>query len=197
MKKFFETIYEKQIWGNGSGGGSSAEYNRQYIFLLRNFLIKNKIKSVVDLGCGDWQCTELIYKHLNIDYLGLDCVSSVIEENTKKFSKYKFKCTEFLNEEIPEAEVYILKDVLQHWSPKQIVDFLNRLIKKPFKFIIITNCCDQKENYKNEDINLENKSFSHTIKLNSQYYPLNQFNCKSWFTYNTKEVSIITPLGKA
>jgi len=193
MKKFFETIYEKQIWGNGSGGGSSAEYNRQYIHLLRNFMIKNHIKSVVDLGCGDWQCTELIYKHLPLEYLGLDCVKSVVEENMKKFPKYKFECCDFLNEEIPAAEVYILKDVLQHWSPKQIVEFLTKLTKKSFKFIIITNCCDQKENYKNEDVDLEKKSLTHTIKLHSKFYPLNQFHCKTWFTYNTKEVSIITP----
>lgn len=194
MKKFFETIYEKQIWGNGSGGGSAVEYNTCYIHLLRTFLIKNKIKKVVDLGCGDWQCTEMIYKHLNIDYLGLDCVDSVIQANIKKFPKYKFKCLDFLNENIPDAEVYILKDVLQHWSTKQIVEFLTKLTQKPFKFIIITNCCDQKENYKNEDIEIESKSLKYTIKLNSQFYPLNQFNCKRWFVYKTKEVSIISAI---
>jgi len=62
MEDFFTYTYENKIWGdnnnkeyNGSsGGGSDVDYNKNtYVPFLKNFISINKIKDIVDLGCGD------------------------------------------------------------------------------------------------------------------------------------------------
>ena len=42
-----------------------------------------KIKSVCDIGCGDWQFSQYI-DFKGFKYTGIDCVKSVIDENKKK-----------------------------------------------------------------------------------------------------------------
>lgn len=56
------------MWGNNnneykgsSGGGSDVYLNKDtYVQVLKNFINTNGIKTVVDLGCGDFRCGKLI-----------------------------------------------------------------------------------------------------------------------------------------
>lgn len=78
----FTNIYEKESWGKtmcssfsgSSGGGSNlSSYNLEiYIPFIQRFITNNNIKSVTDLGCGDFRCGEIIYKDLDITYYGYD-----------------------------------------------------------------------------------------------------------------------------
>ena len=41
----------------------------------------------------------------------------------------------------------ILKDVIQHWTTEEIYVFMDYLIEsKKFKYILLVNCCNQKNN---------------------------------------------------
>ena len=82
MEQYFTNIYENNIWGginknneyNGnSGGGSDINFNIDtYVPVLKHFILNNNVKSVVDLGCGDFKCGKLIYDDLDIKYIGLN-----------------------------------------------------------------------------------------------------------------------------
>jgi len=138
----FVKIYNTNYWINGSGSGSFIENTKEYNNYIVDFIKKNNIKSITDIGCGDWQSSYLIYNQFdNIDYLGLDCVNSVIEKNKENHPKYKFFRLDILCniDLIRDSEVYIIKDVLQHWKLKDIYCFLDQLVTKQFKYIIITN----------------------------------------------------------
>ena len=54
-EEIFDAIYRGNVWGSGSGAGSREEVTRGYRSYLHSFLRSNRIGSVVDLGCGDWQ----------------------------------------------------------------------------------------------------------------------------------------------
>ena len=91
MKEEFTYIYDNEKWGKnkGSGEGSRPKFNQEYIPFLEDFLKTNNIKSVIDFGCGDWQFSRYIdwgdkpFSTMpKIDYLGLDVVDSVIDNNT-------------------------------------------------------------------------------------------------------------------
>ena len=95
--KAFTQIYEKSQWGsnnndtyNGSSGsGSSIAFNiESYIPKIRLFIINNNIKKVVDLGSGDWQSSQLIYKDLDVEYYGYDCYEKVCITNKKLYPQY-------------------------------------------------------------------------------------------------------------
>ena len=85
MEKQFTNIYNKNIWGNGSGKGSSPDYNKKYIEFLESFIKEKNIQSIYDLGCGDWQFSQFVDWN-GATYIGADCVKSVIQKNQNDYS---------------------------------------------------------------------------------------------------------------
>ena len=131
--EYFKKIYEKDEWGCGSGIGSLEPYTRKYRKILQDILEKRNIRSVLDIGCGDWQLGSLIDWP---EYTGIDIVSSVVN-NLKKKYPYNFICGNALKMILPQADLLILKDVMQHWLPSEIISFVPKI--KEYKFALITN----------------------------------------------------------
>jgi hypothetical protein len=136
-KSIFNRIYHEHLWGQGSGPGSSFDNTVEYRGFLQQFMKTNQIKSVVDIGCGDWQFSQHI-DWSGIRYIGLD-VSDVVLANTRSFATDGIEFHEFdaLSGVLPSADLAIMKDVLQHWSNADILAFLPKL--KTFDRVLITN----------------------------------------------------------
>ena len=156
MKKQFEEIYSENKWLYGSGEGSQPQHTRPYAAFLQNFLRQNKIKSVVDMGCGDWQFSQFI-DWKGIEYQGFDVVASVVEANQKKFSSpaIRFQLAAGDGSDLPSANLLIAKDVLQHWSNDAVMTFLPNL--KKYDYCLLTNCVNPNGKTTNE--NIENGGF--------------------------------------
>ena len=198
MEDVFTNIYEKNVWGNNnnseyngsSGGGSDINYNKEsYVPFLKKIITTNNIKSIVDLGCGDFRCGKLIYDDLDITYTGYDAYKQVINYNASQHSlpKYSFTHLDFCNnkEKIINADMCILKDVLQHWSLNDIYSFLDYLVEnKKFKYILICNCSNQTQ----DNTNITNGDWR---PLSCNYLPLKKYNPVKLYNYHTKEVSVI------
>jgi hypothetical protein len=197
METYFTSVYENKIWGNNrnkeyagsSGEGSNVEFNEStYVPFLKKYIIDNNIKNIVDLGCGDFRCGKIIYDDLDIVYTGYDAYKKVIDHNSKYHSlpKYSFIHLDFFDkkESIINGDLCILKDVIQHWKTDEIYTFLDYLVEnKKFKYILISNCCDQK---KNNPVN--NDRFT---PLSVNYLPLKKYNPVKLYNYHSKEVSVI------
>ncbi len=154
-RSVFSHIYETGEWANDnnwvksatyeftSGSGSSPENARAYIEYLKDFLKKKNIKSVVDLGCGDWQISRVISWE-GIQYTGIDVVDSVIEQNKKKYTtkNISFVRADGIEYSLPQADLLICKEVFQHLPIKDILAILPQL--KKFKYCLILNDVDPK-----------------------------------------------------
>ena len=198
MEEVFTNIYENKIWGcngnseyNGSsGGGSDIDYNENtYVPFLKKFITDNDIKNIVDLGCGDFKCGQIIYNDLNISYTGYDGYKKIIDYNSREFSlpKFSFIHLDFCNnkESIINGDLCILKDVIQHWSLDSIYNFLDYLVEnKKFKYILICNCCNQIQ----DDTNIQNGEWR---PLSYEYLPLKKYNPKKIYNYHSKEICVI------
>ena len=198
MEEIFTNIYENSMWGTNnnseykgsSGSGSEIDYNKNtYIPFIQKFILDNKIKTIVDLGCGDFKCGPLIYDNLDILYTGYDAYNKIIQYNSKQhsISKYNFIHLDFYNkkENIINSDLCILKDVLQHWKMNEIYLFLDYLIDtKKFKYILLCNCCNQKEN---DPINNDRST-----PLSINFLPLKKYNPVKLYTFHSKEISVIT-----
>ncbi len=151
MKVVFNQIYALNIWGYGSGEGSLPEHTKSYRRFLERFIRDRQIKSVVDYGCGDWQFSGLIDWD-GVSYLGLDIVDSLIEHHNKTYRKdnITFEVLAEMPEQLPDAELIIIKDVLQHWSDQSIRSFIPKIAK--YKFALITNCVNPNGPTDNRDI---------------------------------------------
>ena len=135
--KVFNRIYTNNEWKVGSGPGSTEGNTRKYRWFLENFLRSNNIKSVLDVGCGDWQFSRHI-DWTGIEYLGVD-VSSVVLSNTKSFTNpnIEFRELNAATDQLPSADVLLAKDVIQHWSNADILGFLPKL--NSCRMALITN----------------------------------------------------------
>jgi 2-polyprenyl-3-methyl-5-hydroxy-6-metoxy-1,4-benzoquinol methylase len=139
-------------WGKNSGGGSNPYHTVEYRCFLDKFIGMNKVNSIVDIGCGDWQFSQFLNLN-NINYLGLDVVPSVIKKNSDKFSskniKFSLMCDDLI--QVPSADLLIMKDVLQHLPNKNITDFANIVFPK-FKFCLLTNSFNKLNSLSNIEI---------------------------------------------
>ena len=149
----FSHIYESGEWAvdnNGvkdakyeftSGSGSSPENVKPYMTYLQDFLKKKQIKSVVDLGCGDWQFSRLI-DWSGIEYTGIDVVDAVVERNSKMFKRknISFIRSDGAEDSLPKADLLICKEVLQHLPFKDVLAIITQLSK--YKYCLILNDVD-------------------------------------------------------
>ena len=150
-RKVFSKIYKEGLWNEGSGDGSKIENVEEYVDILQKYIDKPEIKTVIDLGCGDWQFSKFLDLS-SVSYLGVDVVESVIESISTSYSasNIKFISRDITTYEIPKADLIICKDVLQHLCNKDVVTILVKIITSS-KFSLITNDFNP-ENTENKDI---------------------------------------------
>jgi SAM-dependent methyltransferase len=157
-EKVFTEIYETGGWGfdkegkGFSGLGSTLLNSMSYIVFLQDFIKANRITTVVDAGCGDWTFSKEI-KWGNVQYLGVDVVKNVIDEDINKYSaeNIHFQQIDILKDPLPPADLLICKDVLMHLTNDDIVDFLER--NKQYKHYLFTNNVDfESSSNMNKDI---------------------------------------------
>lgn len=176
VETIFTTIYDQGVWatndqGEGTSGlGSIAKNVHPYMAFLQNFLDQNEIKSVVDVGCGDWQLSKQINWH-NALYIGIDTVKKVVEKNQILFGNplTVFIHGNALEMDLPPADLLICKDVLQHLSNQQIQEFILQFSK--FKYCLITNDVDMDTlSSSNAEINT---GWWHTLDLTKPPFNVN------------------------
>lgn len=195
MMTTFTKIYDKKIWGNGSGAGSSPSYNEKYMVFLQKYLRENAIQTVMDVGCGDWQHSQFI-DWTGIDYNGIDVVKSVVEKNNDLYGKenIKFFHMDTTQVSIPfKFDLVILKDVLQHWDDETIITYMDKLLMQGHKHIIIINTAFS--NFKKDDDAPRCiKNRYHYYKLDATKAPLNRYNPRIIGTFKFKQISVITTI---
>lgn len=141
----FTSIYERDAWKGGSGEGSTSDNTVLYREYLQTFLREKGVRTVVDLGCGDWQFSQMI-DWKGISYLGVDVVPELVRNNRRQFGNdhINFALIDDPDSPLPGADLLIVKDVLQHWPTAMIQSFLKTLGR--FRFSLITNCIDAATN---------------------------------------------------
>lgn len=132
IQRQFTRVYQ------GSGVGSRPDRTVEYRAFLSQFLVRNQIRSVVDLGCGDWQFSRYL-DWSGIDYLGLDVVPAVIDANNRQFSADNIRFELFqAPERLPPADLLLCKDVLQH-LPNRLVKAYLAAFRGKYKYALVTN----------------------------------------------------------
>ena len=140
----FTAIYRNGTWGRNaqgfgtSGPGSTVQGTLVYRPYLQHFLKANAIRSVVDAGCGDWGFSQAI-DWTGIDYKGFDIVESVIAQDKQKFERpnIQFFHGNFIEMDLPRADLLLCKHVLQHLPTVMVMKFLPQLSK--YKHALLTN----------------------------------------------------------
>ena len=138
LNKQFDAIYSVNSWGVGSGFGSLPQFTTGYREFLQNFIAEHDIKTIADVGCGDWQFSRLM-DFSKVQYTGYDVASKVVARNQELYStdNIKFVLYDGDFERVAPADLLICKDVLQHLPNDYVQRFLQILPK--FKYALISN----------------------------------------------------------
>jgi hypothetical protein len=188
-QEIFSSIYEDNTWGGKkgefcSGSGTLNENASKYISTITDFITKNNIKSVLDIGCGDYSIMSKVVANTGINYTGTDIVPKLIDHHNSinKNSKVNFICLNAIEDKLPIAELCLIRQVLQHLDNSQIQLILNKL--ENFKYVIITEHVSIDENvkynldkkagpdvriYKNSGVFIDEKPFNLKTKIILNY----------------------------
>ncbi|CAE7522112.1 unnamed protein product [Symbiodinium sp. CCMP2592] len=137
----FSRIYAREEWGADalSGLGSREETTREFRVFLESFLRDNSVRSVVDAGCGHWPSGyQRFMNWQGVHYTGIDVVPYVVAENAAYFQAEQNLATHGLSsaralcgdvsEQLPPAELLLVKDVLMHLPNRAVHSFLEKSV---------------------------------------------------------------------
>lgn len=144
----FSKIYQKNGWGGKrgefySGPGSHNFFIKGYSKVVADFILENNIKSIVEIGCGDFNVSGGILTILNENnhdhtYIGYDVVKPLIARNQSLHgsSKVSFVRKDSCTGTIKNGDLLVIRQVLQHLNNKSVQQVVDKF--KNYKFIIFT-----------------------------------------------------------
>jgi SAM-dependent methyltransferase len=137
----FARIYTDHLWDGASrsGPGSDPQLLSPYLNLLGELMSKLGVGSVLDVGCGDWSLAGTI-DWSGIRYTGMEIVPELVDRLNRQHasSAIRFVCADAVGDALPDADLCIVKDVLQHLSNASVQKFLSKL-DGHFRYALITN----------------------------------------------------------
>lgn len=139
MPQDHASIFARQ-YTDASGPGSLPEFTAPYRKWLLAFIKKHKIRSVVDMPCGDMQVGGSIDWPKGCTYLGVDIIEERIRRNREAFPALKFECADLMQWIPPPADLLIVKDCLQHWPTADVLKWLEAMKAAQFRFCLVVNC---------------------------------------------------------
>jgi SAM-dependent methyltransferase len=139
-RRTFQDVYERNLWGSDSGskffsgigsrGAALQVYVQQMADLLRGHSVElGRPLSIVDLGCGDFQVGRALLEELpGLEYVGCDIVPELIAHNNAAYAtdKVGFRQLDLVSDPLPDGDVCLVRQVLQHLSNADITAFLKR-----------------------------------------------------------------------
>jgi len=203
--KIFTDIYNSKKWGSVpnqayfSGDGSMLQ-NCQYWFdFLVKFFNDNEISSIVDGGCGDFVVSNHLLKilnnhDLNIEYIGYECFENLVKQHNKNHPNIDIQYLDIHSQKhlMKKADCLLLKEVIQHWENKQLLEFINYIKKsKTYKYIITANKFMPDDRQDWQDCDYEKNRTGRG--LNCKMEPMKGLGFVSKGLFNNKiEISVLT-----
>lgn len=137
---FFDPNYAV---GGTSGEGSTVDVTTTYRHILEEFIRLNNVRTVLDVGCGDWRFSRRIpWDDYGISYLGLDVSPFIIAQNTKAYGHEKRRFEVIRNPSdilgYGSFDLIISKDALQH-MPNAVISAYLDVFEKAGRHSLLTN----------------------------------------------------------
>lgn len=131
-QRVFARIYRESLWGDAlvaqkyySGDGSHDPSVADYAALVRRIIAESGVKSVLEIGCGDFAVASLYAQDCK-RYTGVDVVPELIAYNRIAFGTdtIDFLLADATEREMPKADLCLVRQVFQHLSNRDIGNIL-------------------------------------------------------------------------
>ncbi len=148
-EKIFTKFYNRNKWGNlesFSGDGSTIKETTKTRKIIENVIKKYKIKSLLDIPCGDFNWMKLI-NFKKCRYFGADIVRQIIKKN-KKFEKkgISFFQSDITSDLIQRYDLIFCRDCLVHLSNDDVQKSIKNIIRSKSNYLLTTTFHDNEVN---------------------------------------------------
>lgn len=170
--RHISTSYWEHRYRNGGTSGEGS-YNRPADIkarIINNFVLRNRVESVIEFGSGDGnQLSLAIYP----SYLGFDVSKTAIKKTKKMFADDTSKSFKLMRHYSGEkADLALSLDVIYHLvEDKEYLRYMNILFSSANKYVIIY-CFDSNDNSANSAPHVFHRKFSSWIENNAQNWEL-------------------------
>jgi len=152
----FTMIYQKRLWKGSesvSGFGSGYKYTKNLRNDLPKVISQLGVCSVFDAGCGDFNWMKSLISSLQVDYLGVDIVEELIDENNYVHGneRIKFRIFDITQNSIPKSDLIICRDVLFHLSNHYVLAAMKNFLDSGANYFLLTSHVNLGE-FKNTNI---------------------------------------------
>lgn len=156
----FEDIYRRKIWdheGSISGDASTIEATRRLRRELPTLLEKYRIRSMLDIPCGDFSWMSLVNLE-SIEYTGADIVEKLVQENRRKYRataepepgaqapRRRFVALDICASDLPPADIVFCRDCLVHLSNERVFAALENIKRSEAKYLLMTTFPSRRKN---------------------------------------------------
>ncbi len=150
-ESLFTDYYRINNWGDpesGSGYGSTVSYTEPLRTSLPDLFDKIGAQKVLDAPCGDMNWFKHILKTASFEYIGADIVQSLILEHQKNFTNdnITFLHLDITKEPLPNADIWLCRDCLIHFSNKDIKRALTQFIDSSITYLLTTSYTESTAN---------------------------------------------------
>ncbi|PJE29731.1 class I SAM-dependent methyltransferase [Pseudooceanicola antarcticus] len=132
-----------------SGPGSGLEAAQPTMKLLDRVLEERQIRSILDLGCGDWNwMRHMGLAERKISYRGWDADPDLIASLTRAYgegARIRFEMRDLTSELLPPHDLVIIRDVLFH-LPHEMAQRVITRIRNASRYMIATSFFCQGQN---------------------------------------------------
>ena len=149
LQDVFQDIYELKTWAReatdvryNSGPGSAPQITARYEDYIVGLLERRTdIKTLVDIGCGDFQVAGRILARVQrpLTYVGCDIAANVVAYNQARFGRdgVSFRQLDVSRDAPPAGDLVTIREVFQHLSNATILAAIERL-RPVFREAVIT-----------------------------------------------------------
>lgn len=141
-KNIFERVFLEKRWGadHFSGGGSTVEYTKVTVDIIRRVVEQYEIKSMLDVPCGDFVWMPEFLKSVAhpLEYIGGDIAPSLIDHNRASHPGYNFQVIDLVKDQLPVTDLIFCRDALQHLPISDIKLALANISNSGAKYLLTT-----------------------------------------------------------
>ena len=154
QRTIFTRIHDQNLWRDPesrSGPGSTAARGASLRPALIDLLDRQGVKTLLDAPCGDFHWMRDVMEGLDVTYIGVDIVASLVAGNQAAYGKpgRQFACLDLTRDPLPRADLILCRDALVHLSFADIAAALRNFRDSGSRLLLTTTFIDTA---RNEDI---------------------------------------------
>ncbi len=132
MQSVFTHIYDTHAWPGKesySGPGSTVKATETIRKKIPALLQELNIKTLLDAPCGDFNWIQHVDLSFLNQYIGIDIVSDLIQQNKQKYENetHLFVCANIVADPLPQADIILCRDCLVHLRFQDILKTLKNM----------------------------------------------------------------------